>query len=221
MAIGPQNQRDQMMVVVAVCAMLTAGAYWYFFFNPRHVARTELTARVESMETANTRARAELARGNPDDLKRQAAEYADNLELMRLLVPAENELPGLLEQVSTAARRVGLDIASVEPVPVITGEEFDTYRYRLSLNGGYHRVGAFLANVGSLSRIVAPVNLQLEMDKAAAPKPDPKARSRPSPSDEALMTTQFEIQTFVARPSSLGDRSAPVVLTETAARSNR
>ncbi len=220
MAIGPQNQRDQLMVGIALCALLTAGAYWYFFFDPRSVAREELTQRVDVMETANTRARSELARGNPEDLKRQASEYRENLELMRLLVPSENELPGLLEQVSTAARRVGLDIASVEPVPVITGEEFDTYRYRLSLTGGYHRVGEFLANVGSLTRIVAPVNMQLEMDKAA-PRPDPNARSRPSPREEAMIETKFEIQTFVARASMVGDGYVPVTLSDTTIRSNR
>jgi len=38
---------------------------------------------------------------------------------MRSLVPAGNEVPALLEQVSTAARRVGLEINYIEPEPVI------------------------------------------------------------------------------------------------------
>lgn len=206
MALLPSNQRDQTMVLIALVAMVAAGAYWYFFFDPRSTARAERTAHVERMETANMRARAEIARGDQDDLKRQAAEYRENLELMRRLVPTENELPALLEQVSTAARRTGLDIATVEPIPVVTGEEFDTYRYRLSLTGGYHRIGQFLTNVGSLTRIVAPVNLQLETPRNASQQTDRNARSRrPSPG-EAEIATRFEIQTFVAKasPSSPG-----------------
>ena len=44
------------------------------------------------------------------------------VEVMRRLVPTGNEVPALLEQVSNAARRAGLDISSVEPQPVIAGE---------------------------------------------------------------------------------------------------
>ena len=56
---------------------------------------------------------------------------------------------------STAARRAGLDVGGVVPDAVIPGEQFDTYRYKVTMIGGYHQFGAFLSNVGSLARIVA------------------------------------------------------------------
>jgi type IV pilus assembly protein PilO len=204
MALLPSNQRDQSMVLLALVAAVAVGAYWYFYYDPRATELSDRTAHVEQMEINNIRAKAEIARGDEEDLKRQAAEYRENLELMRRLVPTENELPDLLEQVSTAARRVGLDISTVEPVPVIVGEEFDTYRYRLSLEGGYHRVGQFLANVGSLTRIVAPVNLQLE-----ASRNQPGSNNSGGPRDqspgEAAVLTKFELQTFVAKSGFVPD----------------
>src|SRR5688572_4741579 len=83
------------------------------------------------------------------------------LAVMRQLVPTSNEVPALLDQVSTAARRAGLELGAVEPEPVIVGDQFDTYRYRMALFGTYHEVAEFLTNVGSLGRIIAPINLQL------------------------------------------------------------
>jgi type IV pilus assembly protein PilO len=112
---------------------------------------------------------------------------------MRQLVPRSNEVPALLEDMSTAARRVGLDLATVEPMPVLPGEQFDTYRYKLAVIGGYHAVGQFLSNVGSLNRIIAPVTLAIRLQPAAART---KARVK---AGESLINTEFQVQTYVAR----------------------
>jgi type IV pilus assembly protein PilO len=119
-------------------------------------------------------------------------------------VPTTNEVPALLENVSTAARRVGLDIASVEPMPVIIGEQFDTYRYKVSVKGGYHALAGFLTNVGSLNRIVAPVALDVKQQS-----PADKKKARPK-EGESTLDTDFQIQTYIAHPvSSSGDAVTP------------
>ena len=111
---------------------------------------------------------------------------------MRKLVPTGNEVPLLLDQVSTAARRVGLDISDVQPLPNLTGDQYDAYKYRLIVRGGYHQIGVLLSNIGSLQRIVAPINVTL------MPVPiDPKApKTKRQPID-----ARFEIETYVARMS--------------------
>lgn len=191
----PANQRDQSMVLLALCGVLAVGAYWYFYLEPRSTELTVVEEHVEQLTQLNERAKLELTRGDPEKLRREALEYRRNLDAMRQLVPTSNEVPALLEQVSTAARRVGLDIGGVEPEPVIPGDQFDTYRYRITLEGDYHAVGAFLANVGSLTRIIAPVNVQLK----PMPVTDPKA---PAASPRQSLATQFQIQTYVARSAA-------------------
>jgi type IV pilus assembly protein PilO len=123
---------------------------------------------------------------------------------MRQLVPTGNELPALLEQVSTAARREGLDISTVEPQPVVEGDQFDTYRYKIAVTGGYHALGEFLSNVGSLTRIVAPINLTL------APATNPNVTAvKLRPAGTAAIESKFEIQTYVVRtaPQAHGGKS--------------
>src|ERR1700730_6587415 len=161
MAFVPKTRRDRLMLVVVAVAILMVVAYWQVGFDPKSVELAQVQSHISSLESSNRRAQAELAKGSVNDLRAQALRYQQNLQLMRQLVPTTNEVPALLEQVSTAARRVNLEIDGVQPQPVVMGEAFDTYRYDITVTGDYHALAEFLTNVGSLTRIVAPVNLQL------------------------------------------------------------
>jgi type IV pilus assembly protein PilO len=197
MAIGANmTQREQALVGSGIIAILLAVAFWWFIFTPKAAGIGSLTAHVDSVETNNRKARVAIARGTVHQLQTEAAQYQKNLDMMRELVPASNEVPSLLENVSTAARRVGLDLASVEPVPVIPGEQFDTYRYKVSVMGGYHELAEFLTNVGSLNRIMAPIGLDLKIHAGDKDKSRQKA-------GESLLDASFQLQTYVARTTPL------------------
>jgi type IV pilus assembly protein PilO len=194
MAIGANmTKREQTLVGVAIVALMVAGAYWYFLWKPKAAELAIVQAHVDSLEVRNQQARADIAQGSLKKLRAQSAEYEQSLKVMRQLVPRSNEVPALLEDMSTAARRVGLDLATVEPMPVLAGEQFDTYRYKLAVIGGYHAVGEFLSNVGSLNRIIAPVTLAIKLQPAAQRT---KARVK---AGESLINTEFQVQTYVAR----------------------
>jgi len=202
MALVPQTQRDKLMLVVMLISLVLVVAFWEFVYTPKTNELAQLQKHVESLQTSNQRAKAELAKGSVNDLRQQALRYQQNLQLMRQLVPTGNEVPALLEQISTAARRVDLDINTVTPEPVIEGDQFDTYRYKLTVIGGYHPLAEFLTNVGSLTRIVAPVNLDLE------PASNQEAATTRAKHGQAVLTSKFEIQTYVAKQSST-DEEAP------------
>ena len=194
MAIGANmTKREQTLTGLGIVALMLAGAYWYFLYKPKAAELAVVQAHVDSLEVRNQQARADIAQGSLKKLRAQAAEYEQSLKVMRQLVPRSNEVPALLEDMSTAARRVGLDLATVEPMPVLPGEQFDTYRYKLAVIGGYHAVGQFLSNVGSLNRIIAPVTLAIKLQPAAQRT---KARVKPG---ESLINTEFQVQTYVAR----------------------
>ncbi len=194
MAFGANmTKREQTLGGIGVVAVLLLVAYWYFLYKPKSAELVVVQAHVDSLDRKNQQARADIAQGSLQKLRAQAVEYEQSLRVMRQLVPRSNEVPALLEDMSTAARRVGLDLATVEPMPVLPGEQFDTYRYKLAVIGGYHAVGQFLSNVGSLNRIIAPVTLAIKLHPVADKT---KARVRKG---ESLIDTEFQVQTYVAR----------------------
>jgi type IV pilus assembly protein PilO len=195
MAIGGNmTQREQLMIGIAVVAFALAGAYWYFPYQSTNERLATIEEHVEALEKINTKAQKEMAKGNVAELRAQADAYKQSLSVMRQLVPTNNEVPLLLDQVSTAARRANLDIGAVQPEAIIPGTEFDTYRYKVGLVGSYHELGRFFANVGALTRIVAPVDVKLQPANEQMQR-----RSR----NQALIQADMEIRTYVARTTPL------------------
>lgn len=203
MAIIPANKRDQMMLLIAIVAVTGAALYWYFVYKPKNTVLAKVQVHIDSLDSVNRKAKAELAKGSVQELRAQAERYRQHLEVMRQLVPTSNEVPALLDQVSTAARRVGLDLGAVEPELVIVGDQFDTYRYKMALFGTYHEVGEFLTNVGSLTRIIAPINLTLvpvrneQMSKSLRRK------------GQQPLEVRFQIQTYVAKTPGVTPGTRP------------
>ncbi len=195
MAGMPTSQRDQLMLFVGILGIVGAGAYWNWVYTPKAEALTVQEERLERLDAVNQRAKAMLARGTVEEMQAEAKTLADNLDLIRTLIPAGNEVPALLDQILGAARRVGLEQESFVPGVVVQGETFDTYRYRLSFNGTYHQIGEMLTAIGSLRRIMAPVNLNL------TPAPEGSSRLRVQPGEQVL-NASFDIQTYVLRSAA-------------------
>ena len=191
--LANMTKREQSMAGLGLAAVLLLAAYWYFLYKPKAAELSLTQIHVDSLDKKNQQAKADIATGSLQKLRAQSAEYEQSLKVMRQLVPRSNEVPALLEDISTAARRVGLDLATVEPMPVLQGEQFDTYRYKLAVIGGYHPVGQFLSNVGSLNRIIAPVTMAIKLHPALGRT---KARTKKG---ESLIDTEFQVQTYVAR----------------------
>jgi type IV pilus assembly protein PilO len=187
------TKREQTWAAAGVIAVIALIGYWYFVYKPKSLELAATQIHVDSLDKKNQQAKADIATGSLQKLRAQSAEYEQSLKVMRQLVPRSNEVPALLEDISTAARRVGLDLATVEPMPVLAGEQFDTYRYKLAVIGGYHPVGQFLSNVGSLNRIIAPVTMAIKLHPAAGKT---KARVKKG---ESVIDTEFQVQTYVAR----------------------
>ena len=187
------SQRDQGMVVACVLAAGLAFAYWNYLWKPKSTELATLQTRVEELTERNTGARRDIASGNAQQLRVEAEQLQRVLNVMRRLVPVANEVPTLLDEISTAARATGLDLGEVTPLGVIPGEVFDTHRFKMSVVGPYHRVARFLDTVGSMTRIVAPMNVSM------APSTRDGGRSRTA---EQALDLQFEIQTYVARTAN-------------------
>jgi type IV pilus assembly protein PilO len=190
MALLPQNPRDQRLVIVALLSIGLAAVYQQLYWTPKQDELHQVEVRLDTLDSLNRIAKLEVAKGSSAKMKQEADEYARELTILRHLIPTSNEVPPLLESISSAARRAGLEISEVAPDGVVQGDQFDTYRYKIGVVGPYHQVGAFLANIGSLPRMVAPINLALN--------PTQRTGELKPKKNEQFLDAKFGIQTYVA-----------------------
>ncbi len=194
MALLPQNPRSQKLLVIGLMAAALAVGYYQFVWTPKNAELSIIAVRLDTLDSLNKMAKFEVAKGTASKMKEEADVYARQLNVLRHLVPTENEVPALLESVSTAARRANLELSDVQPDGVVNGDQFNTYRYKMAVSGPYHEVAQFLSNVGSLSRIVEPINVTLALAN--------RVGERRMKKEEQLLDAHFQIQTYVTRSSS-------------------
>jgi type IV pilus assembly protein PilO len=156
---------------------------------------------IAQLQAATDSAKRELARGSVEDLRNRLETYRGSLSLLRRLVPERNEVPNLLDDISSRGRIRGVTLAQVVPLPLEAGPApFATYKYNMSVIGRYDQIGQFLADVASLQRIIVPYDLTL----APANMTSAKALGDTT---GALLEAKFQVRTFVKSPTPEGQSS--------------
>jgi type IV pilus assembly protein PilO len=156
---------------------------------------------IARLDAATDSAKKELARGTVEDLRKRLDTYRGSLALLRRLVPERNEVPNLLDDISTRSKIRGVTLAQVVPLPVEPGPvPFDTYKYNMSVIGHYDQIGAFLADVSSLQRIIVPYALSVAPAAAGAAK-------ALNDTSGSLLEAKFQVRTYVKSSSEEGESS--------------
>jgi Tfp pilus assembly protein PilO len=146
---------------------------------------------ITFLEAQTDSVKRDLARGTIEDLKNKIESYRGTLAVLRQLVPERNEVPNLLDDISTRAKIRGVNLAEVVPQPVVGGPApFDTYAYKMSVVGRYDQIGEFLSDIASLRRIIVPYEVNVASAQFAA------ARAL-GDTTKAMLEAKFQIRTYV------------------------
>ncbi len=190
MPLIPQDRQSQVMLLITV-GMLAGGYFFWSYWAQPTGERIKVTqVEIDSLQLIVDRAKQDLASGTVEDLRRKVAAYTALLGVMRRLVPEKNEVPALIDDISTKAKVRGVTIGRIEPLAVEAGQPFDTYKYRLEMIGHYDQLGEFLSDVASLPRIIVPQELTLKPAQQ-------QAQRLLGDTLGALLEAQFSIRTFV------------------------
>lgn len=201
MAFGlPQDPRGQVYALIVAAALL--GLYVQFdglglnpFAYRRYSAQADtLSRKVDSLQAIVDAARRDLQSGSVESLQQRVAEYSAMVEVLRRLVPTQNEVPTLIDDISTRAKVRGITLGTMQPLGAEPGTPFDTHRYRLEIFGHYDQVGEFLADIASLARIVVPQDVVIR-------PADQRVQRFVGDTAGALVAGMFVIRTFVKSPA--------------------
>jgi len=168
------NLRDpQTRNLVLVALLVGSGLYAFFAtpwvpfgYQPTSHRISELKADFEKKSSDLSRARQAVA-----DLPRFQAEFAalhERYELAGELLPLEKEFPGLLRKLTLTGQQAGIEFQMVQPEAIIEQGNYTELPIRITVRGGYHQIGQFLAQIANMRRIINVSNLAISAQQSAA-----------------------------------------------------
>ena len=192
----PKDRRGQTLLMLTFVGLAVAYFTWAgppLIGTPGisrlNAQRDSIQRMIDSLNTQVRNAQRDVRRGTVAQLERALLEYRATLDLMRQLVPASEEIPNLLDDVSSRAKVRGANVASFVPQPLESGTPFDTKRVRVTVTGDYDQVGEYLADIASLQRIIVPHDLTLR--RITSPTADSALRAR------GILQASFQLRTYV------------------------
>jgi len=163
-ALELKNPTVQKIILSVLLAVGVLGVFFFTHFLPFGYPNgrdrlVTLKAEHEKKSTELARARAAVA-----DLPRFEAEYEllhHRWTMAAELLPTERQLAVLLRRISLAGQQTGVSFVMFKPGPVRAENYYTTLPVDITVLGGYHQVGSFLAELANMRRIVTVSNMRL------------------------------------------------------------
>lgn len=158
----PKQRNALLAGLVLLVLLYPFYAYWY---KGKREEVTGMQTRLETIEDQNRRAQVLAARGG-GDLEERMALYERQVARLEELIPAAEDLAVLLDDITARSIQVGVEVNRLLPEPAEAGAFYQKKSYDVAVAGDFDDVGRFLTEVASLSRIVTPVELDLQQHPA-------------------------------------------------------
>lgn len=101
---------------------------------------------------------------NLDAYKAQMIEMEEGFGTLLKQLPRETEVPGLLEDISSAAMNAGINLSDLSLQKDVRTEFYIEKPINIAATGGYHEMAAFVSAVASLPRIVTLHDFTIDRD---------------------------------------------------------
>ncbi len=182
MKLIPDDPKQKNALVVGllfVVGLYLVNTYW-------RVEVEQGESRLEVLENNNRTAEIIAARGGTD-LEERMAVYERHIAQLEALIPLEEQVASLLNDLTLLARDLGVELDMMRPEPSEPSDFYTKQTYSLRVIGEYHDVSRYITRVASLERIITPIDLALSLFAT----PD-RFREYESP-----VQAEFRIQTYV------------------------
>ncbi|MEX2467722.1 MAG: type 4a pilus biogenesis protein PilO [Gemmatimonadota bacterium] len=183
---NPSDPKQRNWMIAGVVVLLLIIPFRMYFLAPQQEENQTLRDRLEALETQNRRASVLAAQGG-GDLEERMALYERHVGRLEELIPAAEEVAILADDIANRARVRGVELQRMVPEPREPGTYYDRTSYAMAVVGDYHGVARFLTDIASLSRIVTPIELDLQRFQQADLFPNM----------ESPVLASFRIETYV------------------------
>lgn len=160
--LGKVPKPIRMAVVLAVLAGMVV-AYWFLSYQPAHAVHETLIARSEELQRSLNNARA--IANNVSGFETEVAGLERSLNLALKQLPNRKQFEDLLQDISTAGKKVGVMIKSIDRDNEIRRDFYAEVPFKIELEGTYHDLARFFEMVANLPRIVNMGSLNIKVAK--------------------------------------------------------
>lgn len=182
MALGlPEDPAQQRRLLIGIAPLLLLFGYWYFLHGDYVQELQAMETRQETLERQNAQARVRAPQSR--QLEERLVQFERHIERLEELVPRDEEVSQLLSTISQRADQIGVTVARFTPGQTSAGTHYNRRTFEMTVHGEYHEIGRFLAEIGSLPRIITPTDLSLV----------PYSRS----GEDTRLEASFLIETYV------------------------
>ena len=161
-----QKERKQVLGFLIAAGVAAPLGFWRYWQNPKAEEAQQIQFQIDSLEARIDTARADLAGGTLEELRALVVQYEGALDVMRELVPAQNEVVSLIDSVASRAQRRRVELISINPLPSELIPPFEVIRNEVTVLGPYDEIGEFLSDIASLRRIMVPYGVSLQVADA-------------------------------------------------------
>ena len=146
------------IVFLVVFVAVVFSGYW-FLIKDQYVALDKSVAEeVDLKQKYESRA---FKVANLDAYRLQMQEMEKSFGALLKQLPADTEVPGLLEDITNTGLGSGLDIKSIKLKPEALKEFYVELPMEIEVMGTYHDIASFVSGVASLPRIVTLHNFTI------------------------------------------------------------
>ena len=139
------------IVLVLVFVILAFGGYWFLIKDQYAVLEKVTIEETDLKQKYESRA---FKVANLDAYRLQMEEMKISFGALLKQLPAETEVPGLLEDITNTGLGSGLEIESIKLNAEISREFYAELPMDIVVKGTYHDIASFVSGVASLPRIV-------------------------------------------------------------------
>ena len=152
----------RLAAVVGLLMACTAG-YYYMFYVDLQAQVDSLRSQTEELQRKLTKVR--VVSNNLAEFEQEVAGLERELTAALKQLPNRKQFEDLLQDITTAGKKVGVQIKSIERVAEVEHGFYAEGPFKLELEGSFHGIAMFFERVAKLPRIVNVGALNINVAK--------------------------------------------------------
>ena len=176
--VDVKDPRTQTLFLAVLVILIAVALYLYFIFVPQVIRVFDLTVNAGKMKSELRSARVMIT--DFERLKNDLKERSLKVESYEKKLPAEQEIPALLENLSNMAKDSDIKIIGIVPAmsylkdnkPVKKSRIYREIPILITAKSGYHELGHFLSNLENADRFMKVADIDIKFNKVTPKKHD-------------------------------------------------